>query len=216
MTGGHGDITVTSDAAVAFSNMAASMRFEMDGGTLRGNGNQGPVEVRARRTDVNLEGIVGALRVEGEGLKTRLVGISGELNLDVARGNVLLQRTSGPVIAVILAGDAQLFELQGAVRLDIEGGNAELSWAAITGDKDTLLENKGGDITVRFPPGASCRVTAKTKSGRITSDVPSIKVPADATTAQGVLGQGKGPLIAVEANGNIHLSAGSKLPAAPN
>jgi hypothetical protein len=72
------------------------------------------------------------------------VGISGELNLDVARGNVLLQRTSGPVIAVILAGDVQLFELQGA------------------------------------------------------------------------LGQGKGPLIAIEANGNIHLSAGAKSPAAPN
>ena len=216
LTGGKGDVTVTSDAAVEFSNMTASMRFEMDGGTLRGKGNQGPVEVRARRTDVNLDGIVGALRVEGEGLKTKLVGISGELNLNVTRGNVLLQRTSGPLNAVIFAGDAQLFELQGAVRLDIEGGNAELSWTAITGDKDSLLENRGGDITVRFPANASCRVTAKAKSGRITSDIPSIKVPADATEAQGALGQGKGPVIAIEADGNIHLSAGAKSPAAPS
>jgi hypothetical protein len=216
LTGGHGDVTVTSDAPVVFSNMAASMRFEMDGGTLRGNGNQGPVEVRARRTDVDLEAIVGALRVEGEGLKTKLVGISGELNLNVTRGNVLLQRASGPVTAVIFAGDAQLYELQGAVRLDIEGGNAELSWAAITGDKDTFLENRGGDITVRLPASASCRVTAKTKSGRITSDISSIKIPANATEAQGALGQGQGPLIAIEANGNIHLSASAKSPAAPS
>ena len=216
LSGGHGDITVTSDAAVVFSNMEASLRFEMDGGTLRGRGNQGPVEVRARRTDVNLEAIVGALRVEGEGLKTKLVGISGELTLDVTRGNVLLQRASGPVTAVIFAGDAQLFELQGAVRLDIEGGNAELSWAAITGDRDSLLANRGGDITVRFPATASCRVTAKSKSGRITSDIPSIKTPADATEAQGALGQGKGPVIAIEANGNIHLSGGAQSPAAPS
>jgi hypothetical protein len=216
LTDGHGGVTVTSDAAVAFSNMAASLRFEMDGGTLRGRGNQGPVEVRARRTDVNLEAIVGALRVEGEGLKTKLVGISGELTLDVTRGNVLLQRASGPVSAVIFAGDAQLFELQGAVRLDIEGGNAELSWAAITGDRDSLLENRGGDITVRFPATASCRVTAKSKSGRITSDIPSIKAPADATEAQGALGQGKGPVIAIEANGNIHLSGGVQSPTAPS
>ena len=216
LTGGRGDVTVTSDAAVDFSNMAASMRFDMDGGTLRGKGNQGSVEVRARRTDVNLEAIVGALRIEGEGLKTKLAGISGRLNLDVTRGNVLLQRMSGPVNAVIIAGDAQLLELQGAVRLDIDGGNAELSWAAITGEEDTLLESRGGDIAVRFPVSASCRVTAKTNSGRITSDSPSIKVPAGATEAQGALGQGRGPLIGIEANGNIHLSAGAKSPASPS
>ena len=216
LTGGHGDVTVTSDAAVAFSNMAASMRFEMDGGTLRGRGNQGPVEVRARRTEVNLEAIVGALRVEGEDLKTKLAAISGELHLDVTRGNVVLQRSSGPVTAVIFAGDAQLLELQGEVRLEIEGGNAELSWAAITGDKDSLLENRGGDITVRFPPSAVCRVTAKSKAGRITSDSPSIKLSAEASEAEGTLGQGKGPLIAIEANGSIHLSGGAQAPVAPS
>jgi len=216
LTGGKGDVTVTSDAAVEFSSMTASMHFEMDGGTLRGKGNQGSVTVRARRTDISLEAITGALRVEGEGLKTKLVGITGELDLDVTRGNVLLQRASGPVNAVIFAGDAQFFELQGAVRLDIQGGNADLSWSAIGGDRDSLLENKGGDITVRFPATASCRVTAKTKSGRITSDIPSIKVLVDATDAEGALGKGQGPLIAIEANGNINLSAGAKSPAAPS
>jgi len=196
LTGGKGDLTVTSDAAVEFSNMTASMRFEMDGGSLHGKGNQGSVRVRARRTEVKLE------------------GITGELDLDTTGSGVVVSRNTGPVTAVVFGGDAQLLELQGAVRLDIGGGNADVAWAAIAGDKDSLLKSNNGDITVRFPANASCRVTAKSSSGRITSDIPTIKVPADATEAQGALGQGQRPQIEIEAEGNIHLSTGAKSPAA--
>jgi hypothetical protein len=123
---------------------------------------------------------------------------------------------TGAVNAVVFAADAQFVELQGGpVRLDMEGGNAELSWAALPPDKDSLLENRSGDIAVRLPAGAACRVTAKTKSGRITSEIPTIKVPADATEVQGAVGPGSGPTIAIDANGNVRLSIGAGAPAPP-
>ena len=196
LMGGKGDITVTSDAAVEFSNMTASMRFEMDGGALHGKGNQGSVRVRARRTDVKLE------------------GITGELDLDTTGAGVVVQKNTGPVTAVVFGGDAQLLELQGAVQLDIGGGNAEIAWAAIAGDKDSLLKSNNGDITVRFPANASCRVTARSSSGHITSDIPTLKAPADAKEVQGALGQGQRPQIEIEAEGNINLSTGAKSPTA--
>jgi hypothetical protein len=194
LTGGKGELTVTSDAAVEFTNMNASMRFEMDGGSLHGKGNQGLVRVRGRRTDVKLE------------------GIAGELDLDTTSGGVVVQKISGPVTAVVFGGDAQLLELQGAVDLDIGGGNAEVAWAAIAGDRDSRLRSNNGDLTVRFPANASCRVTARSSSGRITSDIPTIKVPAGATEVQGAIGPGQGPQIEIEAEGNIRLSTGAKAP----
>ncbi len=198
LAGGKGDLTVTSNAAVDFSNMTASMRFEMDGGTLHGKGNQGSVRVRARRTDVKLEGII------------------GEVDLDTTGAGVVVQKITGPVTAVVFGGDAQLLEIQGAVNLDIGGGNAEVAWAAIAGDKDSLLKSNNGDLTVRFPATASCRVTARSSSGKVTSDIPTLKAPADATEVQGALGQGQRPQIEIEAEGNVHLSTGAKPPAPPS
>jgi hypothetical protein len=190
LTGGKGDVTVTSNASVTFSNMAGAMRLELDGGTLRGQAHQGTVAVRSRRTEINLE------------------SISGELDLDASRGNVTVQRASGPVEAVIFAGDAKLTELQGPLQLDMDGGTATVSWLAISGDRDSLLQNKGGDITVRFPGNAVCRVSATTRSGKITSDIPSIKAQPDTTETSGAIGQGQKPLIAIEADGSIHLTGG--------
>ena len=198
LTGGKGDLTVTSDAAIEFTNMTAAMRFELDGGSLRGKGNQGTVRVRARRAEIKLE------------------GITGEVDLDTTGAGVVVQKNTGPVTAVVFGGDAQLLELQGAVHLDIGGGNADVGWAAIAGDKDSLLKSNNGDLTVRFPANASCRVTARSTSGHITSDLPTIKVPADATEIHGALGQGQQPQIEIEAEGNVHLTAGAKSPAAPS
>lgn len=199
LSGGKGDLTVTSNAPVTFSTMTGSMRFELDGGALRGQGNQGPVAVRSRRTDVTLEGIVGAL------------------DLDVTRGSVTASRITGPVTALIFAGDAKLNDLQGSLQLNMDGGTASVSWTAIAGDKDSLLENKGGDISVRFPGNAIGRVSAKTRSGTITSELPTIKALPDATEASGPLGQGTKPQITIEADGNIHLTGGGgvKIPPTP-
>jgi hypothetical protein len=198
LTGGKGDLTVTSNAAVEFSNMTASLRFEMDGGTLYGKGNQGSISVRSRRTDVKVE------------------GITGEVDLDTTGAAVLAQKLTGPVTAVVYGGDAQLLEIQGPVNLDIGSGNAEVQWAGITGDKDSLLKSTNGDLTVRFPATASCRVTVRSSSGHITSDIPTLKAPADATELQGAIGQGQRPQIEIEADGNVHLTTGAKSPAAPS
>jgi len=198
LTGGKGDLTVTSNAAVDFTNMTASMRFEMDGGSLHGKGNQGSVWVRSRRTEVKLE------------------GITGEVDLDTTGAAVAVQKVTGHVTAVVYGGDAQLLDIQGAVDLDIGGGNAEVAWTAITGDKDSLLKSNNGNLTVRFPATAACRVAARSSSGRITSDLPALKAPADATELQGALGQGQHPLIEIEADGNVHLTAGAKSPTPPS
>jgi hypothetical protein len=76
------------------------------------------------------------------------------------------------------------------------------------------LKTNNGDLVVRFPANASCRVTARTSSGRITSDIPTIKAPADATEIQGALGQGQKPHIEIDADRNVHLTTGAKSAAA--
>jgi hypothetical protein len=90
----------------------------------------------------------------------------------------------------------------------MDGGTAAVSFAAIAGDRDSQIENRGGEIGVHFPPTAACRVSARSKAGKITSEIASIKTTPDGTSADGSLGTAGKSVITIEADGNIHLSGG--------
>lgn len=229
LEGCKGDITVTSDAPVDFVGMAATLHFDMYGGTLRGKGNQGILEVRTRNTEINLESIEQGMRLQGDGLKARIVDVGGDLYVEASvsdvvidraaavearidRGSVTIQRTGGPVKATVQGGDAHIIDGIGPVQLDIDGGDAEVSWASITGDKDSKLVNKSGAITVRFPQGGSCRVEAKSEYGRVDSDIRTVKVADDLESAQGSVNGGYRPAVLITAYGDIELLDGSKPP----
>jgi DUF4097 and DUF4098 domain-containing protein YvlB len=224
---GRGDITVTSDAPVDFLSMAAGMHLDMYGGSLKGKGNQGILEVRTRNTEVNVEGIDMGMRIQGDGLKAKIADVVGELYIEtrisevfvdrvasvtvsVDRGNVTIQRATGEVQATVTGGDVHIIDGTGPVTLELDRGDADVSWASLTGEKDSKLTNTSGNITVRFPVSGMCRIEAKSKYGRIDSDLPAVKVTDDLTEAQGSVNSGNRPIVNIVANGDIHLIDGSK------
>jgi hypothetical protein len=226
LSDGKGDVSVNSDTTVGFEKMAGGLHFDLYGGNLQGNGNQGLVEVRTRNTEIGLQAIDGPVRVQGDGVKLNLNDVSGDLyvetsvsdvvigkagagvSLKIERGNVAVKGAVGTVSATITGGDAQLTELTGAVAMEIEGGNAVLGWNSISGDTDTLVQNGSGDVTLHFPASASCRVDARSKFGRVESDIATVRVMDDGKTAVGPIGHGRRPTIKVEAEGNVSLMGG--------
>lgn len=219
---GKGDVSVVSDATVEFQMMAASLHFDMYGGSLRGKGNQGILEVRTRNTEVTLETIEQGMRIQGDGLRAHLEDIGGELYIETSisdvvadrvgsvilrldRGTATVQRAGGPVEALVTGGDVKILDASGPVNLDADRGDAIVSFASISGDKDSKLVNKGGAITARFPASASCRVEAKSKDGRVDSSLPTVKVMDDPSEAQGPINGGRRPVIHISATGDIHI-----------
>jgi len=226
---GTGDITVTSDAPVDFATMAASMRFDMYGGSLRGKGNAGILEVRARNAEVNVEAILEGMRLQGDGLKAQIVDVGGELYVETTvsdifvdrvasvilkddGGNVTIQQAAGPVQATVVGADIHILKGSGPVTLDADRGEAEVAWASMGGGKDSKLTNKGGSITVRIPGSGWCHVEAKSTFGRIDSDIPTVKVTDDLTEARGPVNSGSRPVIHIVANGDIHILGAEKAP----
>ena len=224
---GHGDVTVTSDATVEFHSMAASLHVELNGGSLRGKGNQGTLDVRTRNGEVNVEAIEQALRVQGDGLKATIADVGGELSIDttisdvtidrvtsvvakIDRGSLTLQRAGGAVQANVVGGDVHIIDGNGPVTLDLEGGDADVSWASFSGDKDTHLTNRSGSITVRVPVSGPARLVAKSRYGRIDGSVPGVRVSDDLNEAQGPINGGSRPVVHVDASGDIHLAYGSE------
>jgi len=155
--------------------MAAAMHIDLYGGSLRGKDNKGILEVRTRNTEINVEGIDDAMRVQGEGIHAQIVDVEGELYVEAAnsdfvidkaaavdvhldRGSLTVQRAAGPVKAVVVGADAHILDGIGSVQLDLDGGEAEVSWASLSADKDSQIVNKAGGVTLRLPQSAICRI----------------------------------------------------------
>jgi len=224
---GKGDVTVISDAAVDFLSMVASLHFDMYGGSLRGKGNDGILEVRTRNTEVNVETIEQGMRIQGDGLRAHIEDVGDELYIETSisdvvvdragsvvllldRGSATVQRAAGSVQANVVGGDVHIVDGSGPVTLELDRGDATVSWASFPGDKDSKLVNKSGNITVRFPTSGACHVEATTKYGRIDSEVPSIRVSDDLTEAKGPVNGGSRPIIQIVASGDIHLQSVAK------
>jgi DUF4097 and DUF4098 domain-containing protein YvlB len=222
---GSGDITVISDAPVDFQTMAASLHFDMYGGSLRGTGNRGILEVRTRNTEVNVASIDEGMRVQGNGLNAKIADIAGELYIETKISEVTIERVGRVILNIdrgnvtvhgaqevqanVTGGDVHLIDVTGPVTLDLDRGNADVSWASLPGEMGSKLVNTSGNITARFPVAGVGRVEAKSSSGFIDTDLPAVKVDEDRTQAQGPINSGSRPLISITANGDIHLLSAS-------
>ena len=216
------DVTVTTDANVDFRMMNAALRVDMSGGTLRGKGSKFGIELHGRSAELNVEAIENGVHIQGDGIKAKVVDIAGELTFDttlsdlvadkvgsvvakVERGSVSVQRASGAVQATVVGGDVKLVDVAASVTIDLEGGNAEVSWASLSGDKDSQIVNKSGTVTATFPVSGSCRVDAKSTSGRVDSTLAKVTVSDDLSSATGPVNGGSRPVVHITANGDVHL-----------
>ena len=226
-----GELNVTSDGSVEFLSMSATMHLDLYGGNLRGKKNDGILEVRTRNTEVNVESIDQGMRIQGDGLKARIVDVGGELyvetsvselfvdratNVDMRldRGNLTLMRAAGTVSVVMTGGDVQILDGVGPIQLDLDGGDADVSWASLPSDKDSKIVNKSGQVMIRLPVAGACRIEAKSRSGRVESDLPTVRVLGSGDEAQGPVNGGSRPVIRVEASRDVVLTGGASPPPA--
>lgn len=222
----RGEFDVQTDGEVRFKDCQAALHFDGYGASVTGSGNSGLVEVRTQNSAVQLERIDGPVRVEGEGLKVRLSMIEGDtfvlvrgsevevegnkdhLVVESTDGNVTVRQSTAPVEVRAVGGNVLMLDLRASADLRAESESAEVSWAALPTDKDSFLENTGGDIRVRFPATGSCRIEAQSKSGKIESELELIGSQGEGNAASALIGRGPGKTIEIRSRWDIHLYGG--------
>jgi hypothetical protein len=216
-----GELTVTSDSDVQFSESKASLHiFNTSGGVL-GMRNDGLVEVTTHSAAVKMSLITGQLRVAGDELEVYLkdiaaavtvntqsskIGIEGSSSVTIENdgGDVAVQRSEALIDVKSRNGEVRLLDMGGPVSVDADGPSVEVSWTRLPPDRDSRIVNDGGEVTVKFLGGDS-RVSAVSQFGRVDSDLPGVRVVGDEHRAEGIVGGGSGRTIAVKASGDVHL-----------
>jgi hypothetical protein len=226
---GTAEVTVVSDALVEFRSLGGPLRVDLTGGTVRGKGISGTLDVHARNAEINVESIDKTAQVSGEGLKAKLVEVGGAVTADVSDSDVDVQRAAGVkakidrgsfsageigglIQATVVGGDVHIADGTAAINLDQDGGDADVAWTSMTGDAPSDLVNKSGSVTVTLPQSGPCRVEAKSQFGRIDSTIATVKVADDLASAQGPVNGGGRTLIKISANRDIRLQGGSTQP----
>jgi hypothetical protein len=225
LTRSRGDFTVESDGEVRFQDNKGSFHFNGLGGSVRGSGNSGLLEVKTSNAEIVLEGFLGPVRVQGDGLKLSLKdiggelivyatssdiqidGASGDLTVENTRGDVAVKGATGAIGVKTSGGDVSVLGMIGPAQVEADGRSVVVSWTSLP-VKDSLVRNDGGDVAVHFPAGGSCRVEARSKFGRVETDLPRVEILEGGSSAQGVIGNGSRQTIRVESGGDVQLLGG--------
>ena len=233
LSASRGFVLVETDAEVEFQEHQGKLQVDSYGAAVRGSGITGPLTIQTDNTEVHVEKLGGPTTIQGDGLDVVVREVKGNLTIDVISSKVEVDQAQGPVDVknefgdVVIRnvttpvqvnsrnGNVAVTEATGPLQIKADGPEVLVRWALLAREKDSLIENPGGDIRMLFPSQAACRVEARAPYGRIESRVPGVQVADDAKSASGVLRRMPRPTVQIVAGGDLYLSLTAQATGSP-
>ena len=227
LTQTEGDVVVDTNHEVRFTDIGGNLKITGFGGKILGNGIAGSLTVSGNSAEVVVENLSGVSQIDGSDLAISAKTVRGDLALIVNSSTVVvedaaaaltIQSEFGAVDVLRAAGDVKITARDGEVMVGGHRGNLEIRsngplvdvrWQLLPREKDTVIENSGGDVNLFFPRTAQCRVEAESSFGQVESSVDTVRVIDDGKRASGVIGRSNKPLVNVKAANNITITAGN-------
>ena len=213
-----GGITVQTDAEVRFRDHDGTLKITSRGGDVYGTiAKSGALEIETSDGIVKLDGIESNTMISGDGLEIEVKNPEGELTVNSRSSTVSVEKASKSVTVQNDYGDVEVtgadakvrvFNTNGEVRLDglkgpvevkAQGPSVDVVWIAHTGVEASLVENIGGDVSIRFPSNLRARFDVEAPRGLIDTDLVDVVISDDGHYASGLLrgGQGAAPQLKV-------------------
>ncbi len=181
----------------------------------------------SRRVSLNVPFVPRHVRAELAGGQLVLPDVAGELQLDIAGGNVRVGEV-GHLKAEISGGNLTAGAVAGNLHLEINGGNGKiersqtliaevnggmLNWTGLLTEGQHRLEVNGGAANLTLLPGSSVQLSAEVTVGQLVSNFPTHKRGGMLNaTYSGTLGSGAAGLSCQVSAGQVRLNAEDVLP----
>ena len=183
------------------------------------------VEVKTNQASVELTRVGGPLRIQGEGLEIRVLSAMGDTYVNASSSSVEITRPTAAVTVESHYGDVKIRESRSDVTIFSKDGNVEVTaaagpvsieadgeevaveWESMRHQRESLIYNDGGNVSVTFPAGAACRVEATAGFGKVETELEGIELLDGGSRAEGSLGDATMPTVHVEAAGRVFLGA---------
>ncbi len=218
----RGTFVIESDAEVRFTRLEGTLSVTGLGGAVVGEGHGGDVSVGNRDARVELTNIAGPVAVNGDTLQVQLKeiantvklelvgseviaeGIQGGIDVTNEYGDVVVRSVQGLTKIVNRNGNVHALDLSGSAEIETEGPELRVQWRTLGRDRDSRVQNTGGDVYITFAAGDGGLVEAEADS--IETDLDELEVGGDGRSASGELGEAKTPAIKLNASGRLVVS----------
>lgn len=202
----HGDVTV--------EQVKGDVNVSLRGGSFRADEVSGDVILDGRVNDSNINGVGGALRLNGDFFGTmklsrvakgiqftssrtdlRFGKLDGDLTLE--SGELRANTLTGPFSIVTRSKDIHLDDVSGDVKVENTNGEVEIHAVKLPLGR-IEIDNRKGDIQITVPAKAVFQIDARTRRGEIESDFPELTITNEhgEANAKGQVGSG-GPQLQI-------------------
>lgn len=219
----QGAVDVQTDSRVVFHTHRGALRIAGYEAGVRGAVCDGSLDLQIERAEVSLEDLDCPATVRGGDLVVKIDGTKKPLTIQTTSSSITVSRAEAQLtitndygeVEVIQAsrqvqvtnrnGAVRVSELTGSLQLRASAPEVEVSWSALPGDQDSLVENEDGDVRVNLPRNASCRLEGEALRGRIESELAEVRVSDDGIRASGMLNRASRPMVQIRSGGNLYL-----------
>ena len=224
-----GSVEVTSDnAGVRVRNIQGPVRVELKrSDIIRATGVKGPLELRGKGQEVELEDIDGQVTVNGaytgeltfrkiakplrfEGTQTQFRAEKIGGSIQVRPGGLMLEDVDGPVRISGKTRDVQVAEFRGELELEVENGDLELRPGAGAGKVSAKTRN--GNIDLILGTASKFDLTGRTERGEVHNEYGSpLKEESSGRGARLTGGNGGPTMELTTERGHITVRKGSAI-----
>jgi hypothetical protein len=219
-----GRSTIETDGEVRVGGSKGPVVIRGYGGPVMGNALESSVEIAVDQAVIDLEDVKGAVTISGSDLEISLKNLQAEATVRTAAsqvrvegaqsslqitnefGPVEVHGTKGDLKVVNRDADVVVAEAAGSVDVFATAETVDVGWETFPAEGHQVIANEFGGINVTLPNGTRCRIEAQSKEGRISSDIPTVRINDDEKFASGVIGGGRGPTIQIRSQGDVSIT----------
>lgn len=218
----QGKVDIDSDnAGVRLQTIGGAVRIDTRrSDVIRASGVKGPVEIRGRGNDLELDHIEGpvavngsyfgeltfqnlskSLRFESPNTDMSIERVPGQVR--IGRGSLAASNLIGPIRLTTKSRDVQLSDFTQSLELSLDRGDIELRPGKLP-LAPMEVQTHGGDIELSLPPAAKFTLKASSERGDIQNDYGSPLILKPDGRGAGLSGSvGQGPTIQLSTNRGV-------------
>jgi hypothetical protein len=197
----------TTGGAVSVAHVHGEVRTQTTDGGLLFTDLQGPVHGRTSAANINAHNVKGDVQLRTSGGSIRVDNVEGAVTASTSAGSISLRHATGPVVLHNSRGNIELEAIHAATQAT-SGGGSILASLDRQPKGDVILKTSDGSITVSIPQNVGVDVDARSRGGRVISQVPVTTVVVGEqkrNILQGSINGGGPNLVAHTSDGNVYI-----------
>ena len=206
-----GDVDVSArQSEITVERVSGVVTISGQYGAVFANGLDDALTIRTKNANVMARHVEGDVLIENDYRPVRVMDVSGSVTVDGKNCEVTIENVSGAVGVETSYETVTVSDFRSSLAIESSHAELDVRTSALAGA--VTLETTYGDVALELPPAASASLTARARSGDVSSDFDELargeSDDRESTVWRGSLGDGVHPVTITTSYSDVQLKRG--------